>query len=159
VGKKFIWSLKGLDCLSAQPNLLINWYPEMFAWENSGSGVQLTNRPCLLLRLGLGARISVYVPSTRRSGVKQCSCNCVMTNIMQMFLIYLSIHFCLTCFGLPFSPSSGAGVQFRQWFKSTGYGLRARALIPYPGQLNYYRNYTPASEDGLKESPKHVRQK
>jgi hypothetical protein len=38
--------------------------------------------------------------------------------IMHKFVIYLStsIYFCLTCFGLTFSPSSGAGVQLRQWF-------------------------------------------
>jgi hypothetical protein len=34
-----------------------------------------------------------------------------------------------------------------------------RALTPYPGDLNHCRNCTPASEDGLKETPKHVRQK
>jgi hypothetical protein len=28
-----------------------------------------------------------------------------------------------TCFGLPFSPSSEADVQFRHWFKSPGYGF------------------------------------
>jgi uncharacterized membrane protein len=33
-------------------------------------------------------------------------------------LFYLSIYFCLTCFGLYFSPSSEVGVQHRQWFKS-----------------------------------------
>jgi hypothetical protein len=33
------------------------------------------------------------------------------------------------------------------------------ALTPYPGDLNHCRNCTTASEDGLKESPKHVRQK
>jgi hypothetical protein len=38
-------------------------------------------------------------------------------------LINLSIYFCLTCFGLSFSPSSEAGVQFQQWFKSPGYGV------------------------------------
>jgi hypothetical protein len=43
----------------------------------------------------------------------------------------LFIYFYLACFGLSFSPSSEAGVQFRQWFKSPGYGARARALTPY----------------------------
>jgi hypothetical protein len=74
-------------------------------------------------------------------------------------LFYLSIFFCLTCFGRSFSPSSEAGVQRRQWFKSAEYGVRARALTPYPGVLNHCRICTPASEDGLKERPKHVRQK
>jgi hypothetical protein len=38
-------------------------------------------------------------------------------------------------------------------------GVSARALKPYPEDFNHCRNCTPASEDGLKESPKHVRQK
>jgi hypothetical protein len=57
---------------------------------------------------------------------------------MHKFLIYLSIYFCLTCFGLSFSPSSEAGVQLRQWFKSPGYGVSARVLTPYPGNLHAY---------------------
>jgi hypothetical protein len=68
---------------------------------------------------------------------------CTMTNVMQKFLIYLSIYFCFKCFRLFISPSSEVGV----------------ALTPYPGDLNHCRICTPASEDGLKESPKHVRQK
>jgi hypothetical protein len=39
------------------------------------------------------------------------------------------------------------------------YGVSARALTPYPGDLNHCRSCTLASEDGLIESPKHVRQK
>jgi hypothetical protein len=54
--------------------------------------------------------------------------NCTMTNVMHMFLIHLSIYFCSTCFGLSFSPSSEAGVQIRQWFKSPGYGVSARGI-------------------------------
>jgi hypothetical protein len=50
---------------------------------------------------------------------------------MHKFLIYLSIYFSLTCFGLSFSPSSETGVQFRQWFKSPGYCVTALALTPY----------------------------
>jgi hypothetical protein len=49
-------------------------------------------------------------------------------------LIYLSIYFRLTCLELSFSPSSEEGVQFRQWFKSPGYGVSARALTPYSGE-------------------------
>jgi hypothetical protein len=52
-----------------------------------------------------------------------------MTNVMHKFLIYLSIYFCLTCFGLSFSPSSEAGVQLHQWFKSAGYGVSVRARM------------------------------
>jgi hypothetical protein len=69
-------------------------------------------------------------------------------------LIYLSIYFYLTCFGVSFSPSSEAGVQLRQLFRSSGYGVSARAF-----DLNHCRSCTPASEDELKESLKHLRQK
>jgi hypothetical protein len=72
-----------------------------------------------------------------------------MTNVMHKFLINLFIYFCLTFFGLSFTPSSEA----------PGYGDSARALTPYSADLNHCRSCTPASEDGLKESPKHVRQK
>jgi hypothetical protein len=61
-----------------------------------------------------------------------------MTKVMHKFLIYLSIYFCLTRFGLSFSPSSEAGVQLRQWFKPAGYGVSALALTPYPGDLKWY---------------------
>jgi hypothetical protein len=57
---------------------------------------------------------------------------CIMTNIMHKFYFYFSIYFCLTYFRLSFIPSSEAGVQLRQWFKSLGYGVSARALTPYP---------------------------
>jgi hypothetical protein len=55
--------------------------------------------------------------------------NCIMTNVMHKFLIYFSLYFCLICFGLSFSPGSEAGVQFRQWFKSPGYGVSAWAVM------------------------------
>jgi hypothetical protein len=75
-------------------------------------------------------------------------------------LFCLSIHFCLTCCGISFNPSSEAGVQVRrQWFKSLGYGVSALVLTLYPGYLNHCWNCTPPSEDGLKENPKYVRQK
>jgi hypothetical protein len=53
-----------------------------------------------------------------------------------------------------FSTSSEARVQLRQWFKSPGYGVSARALTPYPEDFNHCRSCTPAYEDGLKENPK-----
>jgi hypothetical protein len=90
---------------------------------------------------------------------KSVRLNCIMTNVMHKFLIYLSIYLCLTCFGLSFSPSSEAGVQFRQWFNSPGYGVSTRTLTPYPVDLNHCRNCTPASEDERKGRPKQVRQK
>jgi hypothetical protein len=55
--------------------------------------------------------------------------NCIMTNVMRKSLLYLSIYFCLTCFGLSFSLSSDAGVQLWQWFKSPGYGVSVRARM------------------------------
>jgi hypothetical protein len=82
-----------------------------------------------------------------------------MTNEKHKFLFNLSIYFCLTCFGVSFSQSSEAGVQLQQWFKSTGYGVSTRVLTPYLVDLNHCQICTPASEDGLKETPKHVRQK
>jgi hypothetical protein len=85
--------------------------------------------------------------------------NCIMDNAMHKFLIYLSIYFYLICFGLSFSPSSEAGVQLRKWFKFPGYGVSARDLKPCAEYLNHCRSCTPASEDGLKESPKYIRQK
>jgi hypothetical protein len=87
--------------------------------------------------------------------------NCIMTNVMHKFLIYISIYFRLIVwFGLSFNPSSEAGVQLPQWFKSPGYGVSARALTPsYPRDLNHCRICASACEDGLKESPKRVRQK
>jgi hypothetical protein len=85
--------------------------------------------------------------------------NC-MTNVMHKFLINLSIYFCLTCFGICLSPSSEAGVQIRQWFMAPGYGASAPGvLISYPGDHNHCRICSSASEDGLKQTPKHVRQK
>jgi hypothetical protein len=60
-----------------------------------------------------------------------------MTNVTHKFLIYLSIYFYLTCFWLSFSPSSEEGIQFRQRFKSPGYGVSARALTPYPGRSKW----------------------
>jgi hypothetical protein len=59
---------------------------------------------------------------------------------------------------------SAPGPGWRQWFKSPGYGasararmelssIRARALTPYPGDVNHCRSCTPAYEGGLKESP------
>jgi hypothetical protein len=45
---------------------------------------------------------------------------------MQKFL-FIYLFTCLKCFGLSFSPSSEAGVQLRQWFKSPGYCQRPGA--------------------------------
>jgi hypothetical protein len=51
-----------------------------------------------------------------------------MTNLMHKFLIYLSIYFCLACFGVSISPSSETGVQIRQWFKSPVYDVSAQQI-------------------------------
>jgi hypothetical protein len=73
----------------------------------------------------------------------------------QVFNLFIYL---LIPFGLSLRPSSEAGVQLRQWF-NPGYGVSARALTPYPGDLNHCQSCTSASEDGLKERPKHVRRK
>jgi hypothetical protein len=75
--------------------------------------------------------------------------------VLNLF-IYLLLPY---MFRASFSPSSETDVQLRQWFKSPGYGVSARVLTPYPADLNHCRSCTPASEDGLKERPNHVRQK
>jgi hypothetical protein len=82
-----------------------------------------------------------------------------MTNGMHKFLIYLSVFFCLTCFELSFSSSSELSVQLRQWFKSRWYDVSSRPLTPDPGDFIHRQICTPASEDELKESSKHVRKK
>jgi hypothetical protein len=60
---------------------------------------------------------------------------------MYKVLIYLSVS-CLTCFGL----------FGWVWCQRPG-------ADTIRNDLNHYRICTPAFEDGLKESPKHVRQK
>jgi hypothetical protein len=44
-----------------------------------------------------------------------------------------------------------------QGWSATEYGVSARALISYPGDLHHCRSFTSASDHGLKESPKHIR--
>jgi hypothetical protein len=63
--------------------------------------------------------------------------NCIVTNIMQMFLIYISLYFYLICFGLSFSPCSEAGLQLRQfffwvWCQRPGADTIPRRLEPLP---------------------------
>jgi hypothetical protein len=83
-----------------------------------------------------------------------------MTKLMHKFLTNLSVYLFLTCFWLSFSLSSEAGVKLQQWFKSPRYNFSARVRMDgYPGDLDHCRSCTPAPEDELKESPKHVRQK
>jgi hypothetical protein len=49
----------------------------------------------------------------------------------QVFKFILFIYyFCLTSFGLSFSPLSEGGVQHWQWFKTAGYGVSALAPNP-----------------------------
>jgi hypothetical protein len=49
--------------------------------------------------------------------------------------------------------------QFTSALHVSGKVSAPRALTPYPGDLNHCRSCTPATEDGLKESPKHARHK
>jgi hypothetical protein len=46
--------------------------------------------------------------------------------------VYLRLPYMFRAF---FYPSSEARVQFRQWFKSAGYGVSAWGLTPYPARL------------------------
>jgi len=62
VGKEFISSLKGLDWLSAQPNLLYNWYPGLFAWENKQPWCQAYQSPLCIAEVR-----------------NECTNNCVFT--------------------------------------------------------------------------------
>jgi hypothetical protein len=50
-------------------------------------------------------------------------------NALAFSLFYLSIFFCLACFGFSFSPFSEARLQLRQWFKSPGYGVSPRVRM------------------------------
>jgi hypothetical protein len=79
-------------------------------------------------------------------------CNAQVFNL----IIYLLLSYMFRAF---FYPSSETGVQLLQWFKSLGYGVSVRVRTPYPGDLNHCRSCTPASEYGLTEIQKHVRQK
>jgi hypothetical protein len=63
---------------------------------------------------------------------------------MHKFLIYSSIYFCITCFELPFSPSSEAGVQICQWIKSAGYGVSAFRM-----QLSQSSSWSPLFQINL----------
>jgi hypothetical protein len=81
----------------------------------------------------------------------------IMTNLMHMFLIYLSIYFCLTCFGISFSPSSEVGVQLRQWFKCAGYGVSAPWRWHHTQHtVHYVGHYTVPSACMLGSSPNSV---
>jgi hypothetical protein len=64
---------------------------------------------------------------------------------MHKFLVYFSIYFGLTCFGLTFSPSSEVGVQLRQWFRSPGYGVSARAHYVGHYTISVNNEFTNAS--------------
>jgi preprotein translocase subunit SecG len=59
-----------------------------------------------------------------------------MTNVMHKFFIYLLIYFCLTCFGLSFSPSSEADEQLRR-------GLNLLGMVSAPGVDTILRTIEP----------------
>jgi hypothetical protein len=74
---------------------------------------------------------------------------------MHKFLIHLSIYFCLTRFGISFSPSSEAGVQLRQWFKPPGYGVSARAQYKIQQDVTniFYAVYTVHCDNNYNTEP------
>jgi hypothetical protein len=75
-------------------------------------------------------------------------------------LINLFIYFCLTCFGLSFSPSSEAGVQFRHWSSLLG-------MVSAPRRWHHTQQDWTTAEvvqytclwRWAKRRPKHVSQK
>jgi hypothetical protein len=77
---------------------------------------------------------------------------------MQKFLIYLSILFssALHVSGFLLVHLQRQVYNFDSGPSLLGMVLSARVLTPYVGDLNHCRSC--ASEDGLKQSPKHVRQ-
>jgi hypothetical protein len=79
-----------------------------------------------------------------------------MTNVMHKFLIYLTIYFCLTCFKLSFSHLQRQVYNF-------GSGSTFLSMLSVPPATDTIpkrlKSCTPASEDELKESLKHARQK
>jgi hypothetical protein len=56
-----------------------------------------------------------------------------MANVTHKFFIYLSIYYCLTCFGLSITPSSEAGVQLSRLLGPVSAPGLAGALTPYSG--------------------------
>jgi hypothetical protein len=72
-------------------------------------------------------------------------------NLHWLFFIVTTVHFQMKLY------KNQRNAQVFNLFIYSGYGVSARALTTYPGDLNHCRNRTPSSEDGLKESPKHVR--
>jgi hypothetical protein len=73
-----------------------------------------------------------------------------MTSVMHKFLIYLFTP------ALHVSGLDLAHLQRQVYNFGSGSSLLG---IQYEGDLNHCRSCTPAFEDGLKESPNHVRQK
>jgi hypothetical protein len=78
--------------------------------------------------MGLDLFCCVYVVRTMHFGMKLYN-DQLNAQVFKLF-IYLLQPYMFWAF---FSPSSEAGVQIRQWFKSPGYGVSVRALTPYPG--------------------------
>jgi hypothetical protein len=62
-------------------------------------------------------------------------CNCIMTNLIHKFLIYLYIYFCLTCFGLSFSTFSEAGYNF-------GSGSSLLGMVSAPRKIHLSVTFT-----------------
>jgi uncharacterized membrane protein len=78
-----------------------------------------------------------------------------MTNVKHKLLIFRSIYLFIYVFTFVLHVSGFLLAHLQR----RGVNVGARARSPYPGDLDHCRSCAPASEDGLKESPKHVRQK
>jgi hypothetical protein len=84
--------------------------------------------------------------------IRVFSCEYLETTHVTKFYVVSTVHFGMKLYNEQINAQVFNLVIY-------GYGVSARALTPYPGDLNHCRSCTPASEDGLKESPNHVRQK
>jgi hypothetical protein len=119
-----LWCVRIRTCL-----MRCNWHISSGTRNIAGCQEQQRNRYSAVVQsvtwiMWLGANVKAiqhdtkfYVVNFMLQGPCILEWNCVLTNVMHKFLIYLSIYFCLTCSGLSLSPSSEAGVQLRQWFK------------------------------------------
>jgi hypothetical protein len=67
----------------------------------------------------------LYVVRAMQFGMKLYNVQC------NAHVFSVSIYLCLTCFGLSFSPSLEAGVQFWQWLKSPGYGVSVPHVLGF----------------------------
>jgi hypothetical protein len=82
-----------------------------------------------------------------------------MTNVMHKFKFIYLFTSALHVSGFLLAHLQRQMYKIGNGSSLLGMVLAPRALTPYPEDLNHCHSCTPASEDRLKERPKHVRQK